>query len=111
VDGAPVVTAAVNWLMGEEHLDPDWSFGPEGERFEVEVTGDPSVRLTFKGLQPETVEAGLVRNPGIVSTANHCVNAIPYVVAAEPGIRTYLDLPLIAGRAAPRPSPGRASPS
>ncbi len=101
VDGVPVVTATVNWLMGEEHLDPDWSFGPEGERFEVEITGDPSVKLTFKGLQPETVEAGLVRNPGIVSTANHCVNAIPYVVAAEPGIKTYLDLPLVAGRAAP----------
>ncbi len=27
--------------MGEEHLDPAWTFGPEGERFEVEVTGDP----------------------------------------------------------------------
>ena len=101
VDGAPVVTATVNWLMGEEHLDPAWGFGPEGERFEVEVTGDPSVLLTFKGLQPESVAAGLVRNPGVVSTANHCVSAIPYVVAAEPGIRTYLDLPLIAGRAAP----------
>jgi hypothetical protein len=107
VGGVPVVTATVNWLMGEEHLDPDWSFGPEGERFEVEVTGDPTVKLTFTGLQPETVEAGLVRNPGIVSTANHCVNAIPYVVAAEPGIRTYLDLPLIAGRAAPQVGRGR----
>jgi hypothetical protein len=101
VDDVPVVTATVNWLMGEEHLDPAWEFGPEGERFEIEVTGDPSVKLTVKGLQPETVEAGLVRNPGIVSTANHCVSAIPYVVAAEPGIKTYLDLPLIAGRAAP----------
>jgi hypothetical protein len=109
VDGVPVVTATVNWLMGEEHLDPDWGFGPEGERFEVEVTGDPSVKLTFKGLQPETVEAGLVRNPGIVSTANHCVSAIPYVVAAEPGIRTYLDLPLIAGRAAPEVGRHRSS--
>jgi len=27
------------------------------------------------------------------------VNAIPYVCQAEPGIRSYLDLPLIAGRA------------
>jgi hypothetical protein len=26
------------------------------------------------------------------------VNAVPYVVEAEPGIKTYLDLPLIAGR-------------
>ena len=101
VDGTPVVTASVNWFMGEEGFDPGWSFGPQGERFEVEVTGDPSVKLTFKGLQPDTIEEGLVRNPGIVATANHCVSAIPYAVAAGPGIKTYLDLPLLAGRAAP----------
>ena len=44
---------------------------------------------------------GLKRNPGVVATANHCVSAIPYVCEAGPGIKTYLDLPLIAGRAAP----------
>ncbi len=96
-----VVRIAVNWLMGEEHLDPPWGFGPQGERFEVEVKGDPDCFVTIKGWQPETVEEGLVRNPGVVATAVHCVNSIPYVVAAEPGIRTYLDLPLIAGRAHP----------
>ena len=41
VDGEPVITAAVNWLMGEENLDPAWNFGGIGERFEVEITGDP----------------------------------------------------------------------
>ena len=96
-----VVRIAVNWLMGEEHLSPAWTFGPEGERFEVEVQGDPNAFVTIKGWQPQTVEEGLVRNPGVVATAVHCVNSIPYVVAAEPGIRTYLDLPLIAGRAHP----------
>jgi hypothetical protein len=96
-----VVAAIVNWLMGEADLDPPWGFGPAGERFEVEITGDPSVLVTFKGWQPETIEDGLIRNPGVVATAMHCVNAIPYVVRAEPGIKTYLDLPLIAGRAAP----------
>jgi hypothetical protein len=101
VDGVPVVTAAVNWLMCEVDLDPPWTLGPDGERFEVEITGDPDVLLTFKGLQPESVAQGLLRNPGVVATANHCVSAIPYVCRAEPGIRTYLDLPLIAGRAAP----------
>ena len=100
VDGEPVVTAAVNWLMCEVELDPPWTLGPEGERFEVEITGDPVVSLTFKGLQPETVAEGLIRNPGVVATANHCISAIPYVVEAGPGIKTYLDLPLIAGRAA-----------
>ncbi|OBG62832.1 MULTISPECIES: dihydrodipicolinate reductase [unclassified Mycobacterium] len=101
VDGEPVITAAVNWLMGEENLDPGWDFGGRGERFEVEITGDPTVSLTFKGLQPETIAEGLVKNPGVVATANHCVNAIPDVCAAEPGIKTYLDLPLFAGRPAP----------
>ncbi|MFY2861692.1 dihydrodipicolinate reductase [Mycobacterium sp. THU-M104] len=101
VDGEPVITAAVNWLMGEDDLEPDWNFGGHGERFEVEITGDPTVSLTFKGLQPETIADGLQKNPGVVATANHCVNAIPDVCAAGPGIKTYLDLPLLAGRPAP----------
>jgi 2,4-diaminopentanoate dehydrogenase len=101
VAGQPVVTAAVNWLMGEEDLDPGWTFGPAGHRFEIEITGDPGMLVTFTGLHPGSVADGLLRNPGVVATANHCVNAIPYVCRAEPGIKTYLDLPLIAGRAAP----------
>jgi hypothetical protein len=100
VNGEPVITAAVNWLMGEENLDPAWRFGPEGERFEIEITGDPPVKLTVHGVHPESVAAGLKRNPGIVATAMNCVNAIPYVCQAPPGIRTYLDLPLMSGRAA-----------
>jgi 2,4-diaminopentanoate dehydrogenase len=96
-----VVRIAVNWLMGEENLDPPWTFGAEGERFEVEVQGDPSSFVTIKGWQPESVAEGLKRNPGVVATAVHCVNSIPYVCAAPSGIRTYLDLPLIAGRAHP----------
>ncbi len=101
VDGQVVITVRVNWLMGQENLDPPWQFGPEGERFEVEVTGDPSSKVSFHGWHPDTIEQGLERNPGIVATANHCVSAIPYVCDADAGIKTYLDLPLIAGRAAP----------
>ena len=101
IDGAPVIVAAVNWFMGQEHLDPPWSFGPEGERFEVEITGDPPVLVTFHKLHPDSIEEGLRRNRGIVATAMHCVNSVPVVCEAQPGIRTYLDLGLIAGRAAP----------
>jgi len=97
VNGAPVITVRVNWLMGEQHLDPAWTIG--GERFEVEVQGDPSIHVTFRGLQPPFEQADLDRNPGIVATAMHCVNSIPYVCDAPAGIRTYLDLPLISGRA------------
>jgi hypothetical protein len=99
VDGEAAVVAAVNWYMGDDHLDPAWKFGPEGERFEVEVDGDPPVHLTFHGLHPASIAEGLERNRGIVATANHCVNSVPYVCRAESGVRTYLDLPLIAGRA------------
>ena len=99
VDGEPVITAAVNWLMGKDDLDPPWTWGKDGVRFEVEITGDPSTLTTFKGCHPHSIEAGLVRNPGIVATAMHCVNAVPYVCAAPPGLVTYLDLPPVAGRA------------
>ncbi|WP_054812818.1 NAD(P)H-dependent amine dehydrogenase family protein [Nocardia arizonensis] len=100
VDGQPVVTAAVNWFMGEEHLDPPWGFGPAGQRYEIEITGDPGSVTTFTGMHAHSGAQAASRNPGIVATAMHCVNAIPYVVAAPPGVRTYMDLPPVAGRAA-----------
>jgi len=101
IKGRVFMTVRVNWLMGEDNLDPAWTFGPEGERFEVEFEADPPLRAAFHGMHPPSVEtADLEHNEGILATAMHCVNAVPYVVDAEPGIRTYLDLPLMAGRAA-----------
>jgi hypothetical protein len=101
VRGEPVITVRTNWFMGEEGFESGWTFGPKGERFEVEVTGDPSSLVTFHGWHPESIEAGLERNPGIVATAIHGVSAIPAVCRAAPGVKSYLDLPLVAGRAAP----------
>ena len=100
VGGEPVMTVRVNWLMGTDHLDPPWDFGPEGERFEVELDAVPPVSASFHGMHPASLDDDLDRNPGIIATALHCVNSIPAVVAADPGIRTYLDLPLVAGRLA-----------
>lgn len=101
VEDTVVVQIAVNWLMGSENLDPPWSFGPAGERYEIEVRGSPDTCVTIKGWQPQTVAAGLKSNPGIVATAAHCVNAIPATCAAPAGIQSFFDLPLITGRAAP----------
>jgi 2,4-diaminopentanoate dehydrogenase len=100
VDGEVVVRVGVNWLMGEENLDPAWTLG--GERYEIEVKGSPDAFVTITGWQPETVEAGLVSNPGIIATAAHCVNSVPYVCAAPAGVVTSLELPVVAGRAHPR---------
>jgi len=78
------------------------TFGSAGERYEIEVKGNPDVSVTLKGWQPETVQEGLKSNPGIVATAAHCVNALPYVHAAPAGVVTSLELPLVAGRAHPK---------
>ena len=109
VSGSPFVSARTNWFMGDENLDPAWSFGPEGERFEIEITGDPGLKTTFHGLHPDSIAEGLKRNKGVVATAIHCVSAIPATVAADPGIRTYLDLPAYGGRAAPHLLRGAAT--
>jgi hypothetical protein len=85
--------------MGEENLDPAWTFGPEGQRYEMEVRGNPDISIVVKGFQSEI--GGQGPEYGVVGTAAHCVNSIPAVCAAPPGIATYLDLPLISGRAAP----------
>ncbi|MDG5486186.1 NAD(P)H-dependent amine dehydrogenase family protein [Mycolicibacterium gadium] len=95
-----VVRVTVNWLMGEEKLDPPWTFGPEGQRYEMEVRGNPDISISVKGFQ--SAVGGEGPEYGIVGTAAHCVNSVPAVCAAEPGIATYLDLPLISGKAAPR---------
>jgi hypothetical protein len=95
VDGVPVITVRVNWLMGDGHLDPDWRLGEQ--RFEVELDADPPLAVTFHGLHPAVV--GEHPEMGLVAPAMHCVNAIPAVVAAEPGIKSYLDLPMLYGAA------------
>jgi hypothetical protein len=103
VRGTPVVTARVNWLMGDEHLDQPWTLGEDGGCYELEITGDPPVKTTIHGIHPDrsmALDHVLRRNPGMVATAMHCVSAIPYVCAAPAGIATYLTLPLMAGRAA-----------
>jgi hypothetical protein len=55
------------------------------------------VSVVVHGLHPPVV--GEHPEIGLTAPAMHCVNAITYVCAADPGIKTYLDLPLSAGRA------------
>ena len=96
VGGEPVVRVTVNWLMGEENLDPAWTLGT-GQRYEMEVRGNPDITIVVKGFHSEVGGEG--PEHGIVGTAAHCVNSVPAVCAAEPGILTLLDLPLISGKA------------
>ena len=48
-------------------------------------------------------DQGDENDQGCLGTAMHAVNAIPLVCEAAPGIRTFLDLPMVLGRRSIRP--------
>ena len=72
------------WRM-HDSVAKDW---PQGVH-SVAIKGEPNIRIN---LAPDWVDGGLM------STAMHAVNAVPYVCDAEPGIKTFLDLPWIMGK-------------
>ncbi|MFD0682983.1 NAD(P)H-dependent amine dehydrogenase family protein [Actinomadura fibrosa] len=82
--GRPVITFEVIH-KADARQTPEW--GRPG--YAVRVHGRPSLTLT-------TDEEWV--SDAISAAAAHALNSIPVVCAAEPGIRTYLDLPLITGR-------------
>jgi hypothetical protein len=78
-----------------DDLCPEWPQpAQEGGSYRVEVAGEPSYALDLCLSSPN----GDHNHAGLVATAARVVNAIPAVVAAPPGIRTTLDLPLITGK-------------
>ena len=91
--GRTVVEVGVRWKKGQT-LEPDWTI-EEGHVITVE--GMPTVRARLDYLPPPDFQATTFADfmvIGMVMTAMPAVNAIPYVVAAPPGIVTYTDLPL-----------------
>jgi hypothetical protein len=94
VGGQPVlVVEHVTRLRGD--LRPDWRQPAQpGGSYRVEITGEPSYAVDICPTSGE----GDHNYAAILAGAGRVVNAIPAVVAAEPGIRTTLDLPLPTGR-------------
>ncbi len=78
-----------------DDLCPEWPQPAQpGGSYRVEVTGEPSYAMDLC----LSSRKGDHNHAGLVATAARIVNAIPAVVAAPPGIRTTLDLPLITGK-------------
>ena len=75
---------------------PEWA----APGCKVEIEGRPRLLLD---LGEEWISNALA------ATAMHAVHAVPHVCRAEPGIRTFLDLPLIVGRHAFRGAQDRPS--
>jgi hypothetical protein len=78
-----------------DDLRPDWARPTSGGgAYRIEITGEPSYVVD---VVPSSAH-GDHNHAAIVAAAGRIVNAIPDVLAAEPGILTTLDLPLPTGR-------------
>ena len=78
-----------------DDLRPDWARpAAGGGSYRVEITGEPSYVVD---IVPSS-EHGDHNHASIVAACGRIANSIPDVVAAAPGIRTTLDLPLPTGR-------------
>ncbi|KUI22607.1 diacylglycerol kinase [Mycobacterium sp. GA-1285] len=92
-DRPVIVVEHVTRLRGD--LRPDWAQPAQpGGSYRVEITGEPSYVMDIC----PTSRNGDHNYAAILAAAGRIVNAIPDVVAAAPGIRTTLDMPLVTGK-------------
>ena len=81
---------------------PDWPTGIGDLSYRVVITGDPDIDATLTANLRDPRRAGIegmTSGAGaMVATAMRVVNAVPYVVAAEPGLLSSVDLPLTIPR-------------
>jgi 2,4-diaminopentanoate dehydrogenase len=77
-----------------EEVAPDWPRLPGQGGYRVDIAGNPSLhcQFHFEG------EDGDHNTGGLTATAMRCLNAIPAVCEADPGLLSALDLPLVTGR-------------
>jgi 2,4-diaminopentanoate dehydrogenase len=93
VAGRTIVEIRVRWRKGQT-LDPDWQIE---DGYVIRVDGRPTITTRLEFLPPPDFEATTFADfmvLGMIMTAMPAINAIPRVVAAPPGIVTYIDLPL-----------------
>jgi 2,4-diaminopentanoate dehydrogenase len=90
VAGRPALTVEHITRLGEDQA-PDW---PTGRGWKVTVEGRPSMVLE----STIAIHGEDENEQGCLGTAMHAVHAIAPVCAAAPGIRTFLDLPMLMGR-------------
>jgi 4-hydroxy-tetrahydrodipicolinate reductase len=90
VGGEPrIVVEHVTRLRDEDA--PEWR---HGDGYEIDIDGEPCVRLTLQ----LSSHVGDHNHAGCLATAMHVINAIPHVCDAEPGVLTYLDVPVYSAR-------------
>jgi hypothetical protein len=94
-----IVSVGFNWVMGSHVVPPK----PLEHGHVIQVFGLPNMRTVLHCLPPKDwTEPGFM-GLGMIYTAMPVTNAVPAVVAAQPGIVTLADLPPVTGRLAARP--------
>ena len=93
LDGKPAVVLEHITRLRDDLRPDSPQPAQEGGSYRVEITGAPSYAMDIC----LSSRKGDHNHADLVATAARVVNAIPAVVAAPPGIRTTLDLPLITG--------------
>ena len=98
VNGRPAIVVEHVTRLRDD-LAPDWEQGPDGGGYRIEVLGSPNYRMDLS----MTGEDGDHNTGGLLGTAMRVLNAVPAVCAADPGLLTPFDLPLVTGRGLMRP--------
>ena len=94
VDGVPRVVLEHVTRTSPEQM-PAWPQPSDGEGcYRVRITGEPHLVLDLV----HHGESGDHNVSGMITTAMRLVNSVEAVVAAEPGLVTAADLPLVTGR-------------
>lgn len=88
-DEARIVVEHVTRLRDQDA--PDW---PQGHGYRIDIAGEPNVHLELE----LSSDRGDHNHAGCLATAMHVINAIPHVVEADPGVLTFLDLPVYGAR-------------
>jgi hypothetical protein len=70
---------------------PEWPTSENDATYLVEIEGDPDIQLRLTLGEADGQDAG---NSAMTATAMRVVNAIPFLVAADPGLLSSLDLAL-----------------
>ena len=80
-----------------DDVGPDWPAPPGKGGYRIVIEGSPRItcEVTMEG------DGGDENAAGLLVTAMRCLNAVPAVCQAPPGLLSALDLPLVVGPYAP----------
>ena len=84
------VESQMLWMLGQDAAPSDWPYG-DGS-WSIRIEGDPCMETRI-----DTSTRYDAKQPDVLMTGAHGVNAIPAVVDGPVGVLTHLDLPLFSG--------------